>query len=115
MNARLLGTIGMLASLGHHTGVAMFCGMKFSGPVAWWMWRTVYLAKLPRLAKKLRVMAGWTLDLFFGRDIEQTITVEVIESTAEKIARVRALTISKPGRVESRAFITNESNTYAIR
>ena len=24
-------TIGMLASLGHHTGVAMLCGMKFSG------------------------------------------------------------------------------------
>jgi hypothetical protein len=27
--------------------------------------------KLPRLPKKLRVMVGWTLDLFFARDIEQ--------------------------------------------
>ena len=78
-------TIGMLASIGHHSGVAMLFGLKFSGFIAWWMWRSVYLAKLPRLAKKLRVMMDWTLDLFFGRDIEQTITVRDIEATAEQI------------------------------
>jgi NADH dehydrogenase len=83
-------TIGMLASIGHHSGVAMLFGVKFSGFLAWWMWRSVYLAKLPRLAKKLRVMMDWTLDLFFGRDIEQTITVRDIEATAEQIGRVRA-------------------------
>ena len=83
-------TVGMLASLGHHTGVAKFFGMKFSGFVAWWMWRSVYLAKLPRLAKKLRVAVDWTLDLFFGREIEQTITARDIEATAEQIGRVRA-------------------------
>ena len=83
-------TIGMLASIGHHSGVAMLFGVKFSGFIAWWMWRSVYLAKLPRLAKKIRVMLDWTLDLFFGRDIEQAITVRDIEATAEQIARVRA-------------------------
>jgi hypothetical protein len=54
------------------------------------MWRSVYLLKLPRLAKKIRVMTDWTLDIFFGRDIEQTITVRDIEATAEQIGRVRA-------------------------
>jgi NADH:quinone reductase (non-electrogenic) len=83
-------TIGMLASIGHRSGVAMIFGVKFSGFIAWWMWRSVYLAKLPRLAKKLRVMVDWTLDLFFGRDIEQAITVRDIEATAEQIGRVRA-------------------------
>jgi NADH dehydrogenase len=83
-------TIGMLASIGHHSGVAMLFGVKFSGFIAWWMWRSVYLAKLPRLAKKLRVMMDWTLDLFFGRDIEQAITLRDIEATAEQIGRVRA-------------------------
>ena len=83
-------TIGTLASIGHHSGVAMIFGLKFSGFIAWWLWRSVYLAKLPRLAKKLRVMMDWTLDLFFGRDIEQTITVRDIEATAEQISRVRA-------------------------
>ena len=80
-------TIGMLASIGHHSGVAMLFGVKFSGFIAWWMWRSVYLAKLPRLAKKLRVAVDWTLDLFFGREIEQTITARDIEATAEQISR----------------------------
>jgi NADH:quinone reductase (non-electrogenic) len=83
-------TIGMLASIGHHSGVAMLFGVKFSGFIAWWMWRSVYLLKLPRLAKKIRVMMDWTLDLFFGRDIEQAITLRDIEATAEQIGRVRA-------------------------
>jgi NADH dehydrogenase len=83
-------TMGMLASIGHHSGVAKVFGLKFSGFIAWWMWRTIYLAKLPRFAKKLRVMTDWTLDLFFGRDIEQMITLRDIEATARQIGRVRA-------------------------
>jgi NADH:ubiquinone reductase (H+-translocating) len=59
--------------------VAKVFGIKFSGFIAWWMWRTVYLAKLPRLAKKLRVMVDWTLDLFFGREIEQMVTLRDAE------------------------------------
>ena len=82
-------TMGMLASIGHHTGVANFFGLKFSGFFAWWMWRSVYLAKLPRLVKKLRVMIAWTLDLLFGRDIEQMITLRDVEELSERWARIR--------------------------
>ncbi len=82
-------TMGMLASIGHHTGVASVFGLKFSGFIAWWMWRSIYLAKLPRLAKKLRVMASWTLDLLFGRDIEQVITLRDVEELSERWARLR--------------------------
>src|SRR2546423_3435549 len=85
-------TLGQLASIGHHTGVAMMFGMKFSGFIAWWFWRSVYLMKLPRLAKKLRVMASWTLDLFFGQEIEQMITVRDIEELSGQLARTRART-----------------------
>jgi NADH dehydrogenase len=85
-------TLGQLASIGHHTGVAMMFGMKFSGFIAWWFWRSVYLMKLPRLAKKLRVMASWTLDLFFGQEIEQMITVRDIEELSGQFARTRART-----------------------
>jgi NADH dehydrogenase len=62
-------TVGQLASLGHRTGVAEIFGVKFSGFVAWWLWRTVYLAKLPRFEKKLRVALDWTLDLLFSKDL----------------------------------------------
>ena len=82
--------LGMLASIGHHTGVAMVFGIKFSGFIAWWFWRSVYLMKLPRLAKKLRVMASWTLDLFFGQEIEQMITLRDVEALSGQLARVRA-------------------------
>ncbi len=61
--------LGSLAAIGHHTAVAEIMGMKFSGFIAWWMWRTIYLSKLPGLERKLRVMIDWTLDLFFPRDI----------------------------------------------
>jgi len=81
--------VGLLASIGRHTGVAMVFGVKFSGFVAWWLWRTVYLAKLPRLAKKLRVMVGWTLDLFFGKEIEQMITLRDVELLSDRLARLR--------------------------
>ena len=108
-------TIGMLASLGHHTGVAMLFGMKFSGFVAWWMWRSVYLAKLPRLAKKLRVTVDWTLDLFFGREIEQTITARDIEATAEQIARVRTRRSITSRSLQPEAFVPNRTDTYAVR
>jgi NADH:quinone reductase (non-electrogenic) len=81
--------MGLLASIGRHTGVAMVLGVKFSGFIAWWLWRTVYLAKLPGLAKKLRVMVGWTLDLFFGREIEQMITLRDVEMVSDRLARLR--------------------------
>jgi NADH:ubiquinone reductase (H+-translocating) len=83
-------TLGQLATIGRRTGVAMMFGFKFSGFIAWAMWRGVYLMKLPRLAKKLRVMMDWTLDLLFGRDIEQLITLRDVQALSERLARIRA-------------------------
>ncbi len=61
--------LGELASIGHQTAVASIFGLKFSGLIAWFMWRSIYLMKLPGLDRKLRVIIDWTLDLFFPRDI----------------------------------------------
>lgn len=61
--------LGELASLGHRSAVANVFGWNFSGILAWFLWRTVYLAKLPGLDRKLRVMTEWTLELFFPKDI----------------------------------------------
>ena len=62
-------TIGLLASIGRRTGVARILGFNFSGFFAWWLWRTIYLSKLPGLDKKLRVAFDWTLDLLFRKDV----------------------------------------------
>ena len=62
-------TLGQLASLGRRSGVANILGFNFSGFLAWWLWRTIYLSKLPRLEKKVRVALDWTLDLVFTKDL----------------------------------------------
>jgi len=67
--------------VGHQTACAElnvpFTGGKkavyFSGLLAWLMWRAIYLAKLPGLERKVRVFIDWTIELFFPRDIVQTI------------------------------------------
>ena len=68
-------TIGQLAAIGRRTGVANILGINFSGFVAWWLWRTIYLSKLPRLEKKLRVAFDWTLDLIFAKDLVQFLDI----------------------------------------
>jgi NADH dehydrogenase len=61
--------LGVLAGLGRRSAVAEILGFQFSGFVAWWLFRTIYLMKLPGFERKLRVAIDWTLDLFFQRDI----------------------------------------------
>jgi NADH dehydrogenase len=63
--------IGELAMIGKRTGVASIRGMRFSGKLAWMMWRTVYLLKMPHLSMRLRVAVDWTDDLLFGREIAE--------------------------------------------
>lgn len=62
-------TIGLLATIGRRAGVAQIFGIQISGFPAWFLWRTIYLLKLPRLEKKIRVALDWTLDLIFSKDL----------------------------------------------
>src|SRR5207249_10104874 len=55
--------LGKMGSLGRRSAVAEIFGVKLSGFLAWWLWRTIYLMKLPGLDRKIRVAAAWTLDL----------------------------------------------------
>ena len=71
MKPFLYSTIGLLAPIGKRTGVANILGVNFSGFIAWWLWRTIYLLKLPRFEKKVLVALDWTLDLLFSKDLVQ--------------------------------------------
>ena len=64
-------TLGQLAAIGRRTGVANILGINFSGFIAWLLWRSIYLMKLPRLERKFRVALDWTLDLFLTKDLVQ--------------------------------------------
>jgi NADH dehydrogenase len=66
--------LGKMGSLGRRSAVAEVFGLKLSGFLAWWVWRTIYLMKLPGLDRKLRVALDWTLDLVLPPDIVQLKT-----------------------------------------
>jgi NADH dehydrogenase len=70
----VFSTLGQLAAIGRRTGVANILGVNFSGFVAWWLWRSIYLSKLPGLDRKIRVALDWTLDLLLDKDIVQLRT-----------------------------------------
>jgi NADH:ubiquinone reductase (H+-translocating) len=62
---------GMLASIGHRNAVAVIYGVKLSGFVAWFLWRGIYLAKLPTLSRKLEVAINWACSIPFPPNIVQ--------------------------------------------
>ena len=64
--------LGTMASLGARRGVAELPGgFVLSGFLAWVLWRTYYLARLPGLDRRVRVALDWTLGLLFPRDIAE--------------------------------------------
>lgn len=73
-------SLGALCVVGHQAACAELTipfvrskSMRFSGLLAWFMWRGIYLGKLPGLERKIRVLVDWTVELFFPKDIVQTI------------------------------------------
>lgn len=64
-----------VATLGRHKGIANVLGSRFRGFPGWWITRTYHLYQLPLISRKLRVVADWTVALFFRRDIAQLGTL----------------------------------------
>jgi NADH dehydrogenase len=62
---------GMLASIGHRNAVAVIYGVKLSGFIAWFLWRGIYLAKLPTFSRKLEVAISWACSILFPPNIVQ--------------------------------------------
>ncbi len=65
-------SLGMMASLGGRKAVAQLPGDRvLTGFLAWFLWRSYYLLRLPSLDRRLRVAFDWTLELMFPRDIAE--------------------------------------------
>jgi NADH dehydrogenase len=63
--------LGKLGSLGHFSAVAEILGLRVSGFLAWVLWRTIYLMKMPGIFSKMRVAIAWTNALVFPPDLVQ--------------------------------------------
>ncbi len=64
-------TLGQVATLGRYKGIADVMGLPVRGFLGWFVTRTYHLYQLPLLSRKLRVVADWTVSLFFRRDIAE--------------------------------------------
>ena len=69
-----------MVPLSRSTAVADLRGIKLTGFVAWFLWRTIYMLKLPTLGARLRVVLDWTVEVFFERDVSE-LTVEKLEGS----------------------------------
>jgi NADH:ubiquinone reductase (H+-translocating) len=75
---------GSVASLGLHKGVAEIYGVKIKGYPAWFMHRTYHMSRVPTFNRKVRVIADWSIDLFFRREI---VSLGVLENPREEFVR----------------------------
>ncbi len=105
--------LGQLASIGSRQAVAEVMGFHFRGFFAWWLWRTIYLAKLPGVMRRLRVTIDWTLEAIFSRDISvvlpppdeplRSIHLQEGEILARRGDVIRAVGYVRQGCIEARA------------
>lgn len=62
-------SLGHLCAIGGLNAVAEIGGIHISGFPAWFLWRTIYLMKLPAFSQKIKVGIEWACDLIFPRDL----------------------------------------------
>jgi len=106
-------TIAQLAAIGRRTGVASILGINFSGFNAWWLWRTIYLSKLPRFEKKLRVAFDWTLDLIFSKDFAQFLDIRApMVSRPEEADPPQQSKWQQPELHDTIRAVSRESNSF---
>ena len=107
------GALGQLAALGRGSAVAEVGGRQLSGWVAWWLWRAVYLGKLPGLERRLRVLADWMHAAFLPRD---TVRLQLARSGA--VTRLHYLpgqTIVRQGDTGARFYIVVTGRVAVVR
>lgn len=61
--------MGDLVSLGQWQAAGYFLKRTWTGPVAWFVWRTVYLFKFASWSKRVKIALDWIIDAFYPRDI----------------------------------------------
>lgn len=60
---------GSVASLGLYRGAAEIYGIRLKGLPAWFMHRTYHISRMPTFNRKVRILADWTGELLFRREV----------------------------------------------
>lgn len=67
--------LGQVATLGRYRGIADVLGIPLRGVLGWFVTRSYHLYQLPLWSRRLRVVADWTVSLFFRRDVVELGTL----------------------------------------
>ena len=89
--------LGELCAIGGHSAVADLFGMHLSGFLAWFVWRGVYLFKLPTIGRRLQVGFDWALLLIFPRDLAHMRAEETDRVSQAHFARWHRCAMRWPG------------------
>ena len=60
--------LGAFAAIGRRQAAAHILKRNVTGFLGWFLYRSVYLMKMPTFVTKLRLMVDWTMELFFGTE-----------------------------------------------
>ena len=90
--------VGSVASLGLHRGVAEVYGIKLRGWPAWFMHRTYHVSRMPTVNRKVRVLADWTLAVFFPREVVSLGQLQQPRREFELVALPHSDTLPGAGR-----------------
>jgi NADH dehydrogenase len=89
-------TLGMLASIGHRTGVGTVMGLRVRGFLAWLVWRGYYWWRLPGINRKVHVGLDWLLTAAFGADpVQLKVDQAGMAATASRPRRTTASRASR--------------------
>jgi NADH dehydrogenase len=102
----LFNDMGQLATIGERTAVARIMMFKFHGFFAWFLWRCIYLTKLPEFNRKCHVLFDWFSDIVFERDI-----VQFMNAPPDTLDGQIQLTSEKPKFAD---FAKSQSGTPAV-
>ncbi len=98
--------LGVLASFGRFDAVASVMGIRVAGVLAWFMWRSIYLMKMPGWSRSFRIALDWTADLLFDRDYVAFGTSRIVAA-----AKLEAHREANPSSVPQTAGISEGSRS----
>ncbi|MDA1354221.1 MAG: FAD-dependent oxidoreductase [bacterium] len=105
--------LGQMAVIGHLTGVAEIFGLRFSGFLAFALWRFVYWLKLPGLYCKSRVALDWLIDAIFPVDITQINTIRT--QTMDRSHYQKGSYIFRQGEIPAYFYIIESGEVEIIK
>ncbi len=105
--------LGKMGSLGRKSAVAEVFGIPVSGFLAWFLWRTIYLMKMPGWGRRIKVAVSWTLDLFLPPELVQLKLGGSVGVTQEHFEPGQE--IFREGDVGDRVYIVLSGSAEVLR